>query len=69
LNSGCGDYPSDADGAVIGARYQSTQADTLIGRQHGRVIYFNWQPWWFQEDRMMDAGTAAVNWLLTGRDQ
>jgi hypothetical protein len=65
----CGSLPSSLSGAVVAARYQSTRADTLEGRQHGRVIYFNFQPWWFQEDRMMDAGTAAVNWLLTGRDQ
>jgi hypothetical protein len=65
----CGVYPSSVEGATIGARYQSTQADTLAGRQHGRVVWFNFQPWWFQETRMMDAGTAAVNWLFTGRDQ
>lgn len=65
----CGHERSSVEGAIIAARYQSTKADTLEGRQHGRVVYFNFQPWWFQEDRMMDAGTAAVNWLFTGRDQ
>jgi hypothetical protein len=69
VRSHCGSEPSSVDGAIIGARYQSTPADTLQGRQHGRVVYFDFQPWWFQEDRMMDAGTAAVNWLFTGRDQ
>jgi hypothetical protein len=69
LRSACGPYLSSVDGAIIGARYQSTRADTLEGRQHGRVIWFNFQPWFFQESRMMDAGTAAVNWLFTGRDQ
>jgi hypothetical protein len=65
----CGNAHSTVEGAIIGARYQSTRADTLEGRQHGRVVWFDFQPWWFQGDRMMDAGTAAVNWLFTGRDQ
>jgi hypothetical protein len=65
----CGIARSVVEGAVIAARYQSTRADTLEGRQHGRVVWFDFQPWWFQQDRLMDAGTAAVNWLLTGRDQ
>jgi hypothetical protein len=65
----CGVSASTVQGAIIGARYQSTRADTLEGRQHGRVVWFDFQPWWFQEDRIMDAGTAAVNWLFTGREQ
>jgi hypothetical protein len=70
LSAQCGSIAhSSVEGAIIGARYQSTRADTLEGRQHGRVVWFDFQPWWFQEDRMMDAGTAAVNWLFTGRDQ
>jgi hypothetical protein len=60
--------PSPVDGAVIGARYESTRGDTLASRQHGRVVYFDFQPWLFQGDRLMDAGTAAVNWMVTGRD-
>ena len=48
LNSECGDAPSPVDGAIIGARYESTPADTLAGRQHGRVVYLNFQPWWFE---------------------
>jgi hypothetical protein len=47
------------------ARYRSTQVDTLEGRQCGRVVYLNIQPWWL----LMGAGTAAVNWLFTGRDE
>lgn len=69
IRAQCGTDPSRVEGAVVSARYQSTAADTLEGRQHGRVVYFDFQPWWFQEDRLMDAGTAAVNWLCTGRDQ
>ncbi len=69
IRSQCGTYPSPVEGAIIAARYESTAADTLEGRQHGRTLYFDFQPWWFQENRMMDAGTAAVNWLFTGRDQ
>lgn len=64
----CGGFLSTSQGAVIGARYESTRGDTLLGQQHGRVVYFNFQPWYFQGERLMDAGTAAVNWLLTGRD-
>jgi hypothetical protein len=66
--SSCGPLPSTSDGAVLGARYQPTRGDTLLGRQHGRVLYMDFQPWYFQGDRLIDAGTAAVNWLLTGRD-
>ncbi len=65
----CGVEPSPVEGAIISARYQSTAADTLSGRQHGRVLWIDIQPWWFQEDRLLDAGTAAVNWLFTGREQ
>lgn len=68
LNPGCGYAPSPVDGAIIGARFHSTPADTLAGRQHGRVLYLNFQPWWFEGDNLLDAGTAAVNWLVTGRD-
>lgn len=69
IRSQCGTDPSSVEGAIIGACYQSTAADTLEGRQHGRVVWFDFQPWWFQEDRLTDAGTAVVNWLFTGREQ
>jgi hypothetical protein len=68
FRQGCGLFSSTSEGAVIGARYESTRGDTLLGLQHGRVVYFDFQPWYFQGDRLMDAGTSAVNWLLTGRD-
>ncbi len=71
-NNNCpneGHYLSPGRDAVIAQRYQSTTADTLAGRQHGRIIFFDFEPYWYQENRVLDAGTAAVNWLVTGRDQ
>jgi hypothetical protein len=68
LNTQCGIGPATMDGAICGWRYQSTHADSLQGRQHGRIAVFNFQPYYFQSDRLADAGTAAVNWLVTGRD-
>ncbi len=67
--AGCEDVISPSRGAIVAMRYQSTAADTIAGTQHGRVIWYNFQPYWFDAQRMMDAGTAAVNWMVTGRDQ
>lgn len=67
--TGCDDVISPSRGSILAMRYASTTVDTLAGTQHGRVIFFNFQPYWFDRQRMMDAGTAAVNWLVTGRDQ
>jgi len=55
------------NGAVCAWRYESTRADTLAHRQHGRVIIFDFQPYYFQRERLTDAGTAAVDWLVRGR--
>jgi hypothetical protein len=60
--------PSNWNGAVIAQRYQSTQADTLSGTMQGRVVLFMFQPYPFYEGPAIDAGTAAVTWLMKGRD-
>ncbi|MDM7915733.1 MAG: hypothetical protein QUU85_10795, partial [Candidatus Eisenbacteria bacterium] len=67
LSESCQD-PSPVDGAICALRYESTPADTLADRQHGRIIYFLFQPYWFQPDQVLSAGTSAINWLVTGRD-
>lgn len=56
------------EGAIIGQRYESTHADTLSGRQQGRTVLFSFQPWYLDANGVLDAGTSAVNWLVTGRD-
>jgi hypothetical protein len=53
---------------VIGQRYESTKADTLSGTAQGRVILLDFQPYPFMEGPVWDAGTSAINWLMTGRD-
>lgn len=68
IDEQCGEELSPLDGSICGMRYESTHADTLLGRQHGRVISFNFQPYYFQPERVADASTAAINWLVTGRD-
>jgi hypothetical protein len=55
-------------GAIIAQRYEAP-SDTLAARQRARLIMFDFQPFWFQKDLVSDAGTSAVNWLLTGRDR
>jgi hypothetical protein len=60
--------PSYWNNAVIAQRYQSTSADTLSGQAQGRVVLFLFQPYPFYEGPAIDAGTAAVNWLIKGRD-
>jgi len=50
--------------AVIAQRYQSTKADTLSGVAQGRVVLFLFQPYPFYEGPAVDAGTAAVTWLI-----
>lgn len=59
---------SNADNAIIGQRYESTSIDTLEGRQQGRTLVWDFQPYYFDHTAVKDAGTAAVNWLITGRD-
>ncbi len=56
------------DGAVVAQRYEATAADTLEGLEQGRVILFMFQPYPFYEGPAADAGTAAINWLMTGQD-
>jgi hypothetical protein len=53
---------------VIAQRYESTPADTLAGTEQGRVIMFMFQPYPFMKGPAIDAGTAAINWLMTGQD-
>ena len=65
----CRNATGPGNDSVCAWRYHSTHADTLAQRQHGRVIVFDFQPFYFQRDRMTDAGTSAVNWLVTGRDR
>ncbi len=54
--------------AVVGWRYQATAADTARGTQQGRTVVLNFQPYWFEENPIRDAGTTAINWLMTGQD-
>jgi hypothetical protein len=61
--------PSVWDGAVIAQRYESTRADTLRGTAQGRVVMFLFQPYPFLEGPAVDAGSAAINWLMKGVDQ
>jgi hypothetical protein len=63
-----GSAPTHWDGAVVAQRYESTRADTLAGTQQGRVMMFLFQPYPFFEGPAVDAGTAAINWLMTGQD-
>jgi hypothetical protein len=60
--------PSYWNGSVIAQRYQSTAIDTLRGTTQGRVVLFLFQPFPFEENPAVDAGTAAINWLMTGQD-
>lgn len=64
-----GGPPSQWNGAVIAERYQSTKVDTLRGTAQGRVVTFLFQPYPFYEGAAIDAGTSAINWLMTGQDQ
>lgn len=63
-----GTPPTQWTGSVIAQRYEATAADTLEGREQGRVIMFMFQPYPFVEAPAIDAGTAAINWLMTGQD-
>jgi len=64
----CGLRRSGLSDAIVGHRYSSTTADTLVGTQQGRMMIFNFQPYWFEAGSLLDAGTAAINWLVTGHD-
>ncbi len=59
---------ASVEGSVIARRYESTHADTLESRQQGRTMIFGFQPWYLEPIGVHDAGTAAVNWLVTGKD-
>ncbi len=63
-----GTPPSKWNGMVVAQRYESTAADTLRGTTQGRIMMFLFQPYLFQEGPVVNAGTAAVNWLMTGGD-
>jgi hypothetical protein len=63
-----GGLPPAFRDAVIAQRYESTAADTLAERAQGRVVLFLFQPFYFTEGPAHDAGTAAINWLMTGSD-
>lgn len=63
-----GSPPTKWNGSVVAQRYESTRADTLAGSQQGRVMLFLFQPYPFYEAPAIDAGTAAINWLMTGQD-
>jgi hypothetical protein len=39
-----------------------------MGRAQGRTVLFLFQPYPFYEGPAIDAGTAAINWLMTGSD-
>lgn len=59
---------SSVEGAICGHRYASTRADTLEGKQQGRTMVLSFQPWYLDPTALLDAGTAAVNWVVTGKD-
>jgi len=67
LSDAC-QYGSVSKGAICGMRYAPTYADTLASRQHGRIIFFLFQPFWHLPDQVLSASTAAINWLVTGKD-
>ncbi|MCA9729536.1 MAG: hypothetical protein KC729_17750, partial [Candidatus Eisenbacteria bacterium] len=64
----CGALSAGLSRSVIAQRYESTRADTLAGSPQGRTMLFDFQPWYFDSQAITDAGTAAVNWLVTGKD-
>lgn len=55
-------------GAVVAQRYESTASDTLLARAQGRTILYLFQPFPFMEGPVVEAGTASINWLMTGSD-
>jgi hypothetical protein len=63
-----GTPPSNWHGAVIAQRYQATPTDTSQVMQRGRLVHFLFQPYPFMEGPAIEAGTAAINWLMTGDD-
>lgn len=65
----CGSLSAGLDDAVIAHRYESTAADTAFGTQQERTVIFSFQPYWFEAESLKDAGTAAINWLVTGRNR
>lgn len=64
----CGHRDSGLGSAIIGQRYHSTALDTLAGTQQGRTIIFSFQSWRLEPGPLLDASTAAINWLVTGED-
>jgi len=64
----CGFRSGGVKDAIVAHRYASTAADTIAGTQQGRTVIFNFQPYWFEKAGLLDAGTAAINWLVTGQD-
>jgi|GEM_PF-3991143 len=68
-SSWAGGPPTIWNGAIVAQRYSPTKADTLRGTVQGRVVMFLFQPYAFLEGPAIDAGSAAINWLMTGRDQ
>jgi len=69
LDPTCLSPESPSSGAIIGLRYESTAADTLLGNQHGRLALFDFEPSLFIEDLVLNATSAALTWLVHGRDQ
>ncbi len=58
---------SPVAGAIIGQRYHSTRADTTNGTAQGRVVWFGFHPWYFDQATVTQAGRAATDWLVNGR--
>jgi len=59
LDPTCGAPVGLGDGAICGLRYQSTLQDTLEGRQHGRIIVFDFEPSLFLESEIAQARAPA----------
>lgn len=54
--------------AVLAWRYESTRADTVANTVQGRIVVWDFQPYYFDAATVQDAATASINWLMTGRD-
>jgi hypothetical protein len=68
LEPGCEDLVSPARGAICALRYRMPGAETLPGRKPGRLVVFDFQPFWFQPGPIRSDGTAAIDWLMGGED-
>ena len=57
---------SESRNAILAHRYEATAADTVLGLAQGRVMVFGFEPWYFEREGLIGAGSAAAAWLVTG---